>query len=192
VHATFSTPLRGGAPDRRHDGAVLTHRDRTESPRSRPRRRIDRGLLLASLAIAVGAMLIVWGLAVAVTGDEGRELPAAIESVSPPPNAEQVPEQSTIFADLQSGYEATLSIDDVDIPVVSSDDFANNAEPGQQVDLPPMAIFERGNATITFTPSEDAPIESLTSGTHRATLVYWKSVDGPDKARTFHWEFNVL
>jgi hypothetical protein len=164
-------------------------------PAQRKRRRpLDRGLLVASLAIAVGLVLIVWGLSVAVTGDEGRELPSAIETVTPPPDAEQVPSQVAILIDLKSGYEASMQIDDVEIPVVSSDDFANSPdiEPGEQVRLPPVAIYERGNATISFTPSDEAPIEEFDSGPHRVTIVYYKSVDGPDKGRTFSWEFNVL
>ena len=87
-----------------------------------------------------------------------------------------------------------MRIDDVEIPVVSSDDFANNPDikPGEQVRLPPVAILERGNATITFTPSDDAPIESLESGTHQVTIVYYKSIEGPSEGRTFHWTFAVL
>ena len=46
------------------------------------RRRPDLGLLIASLVIACGGVLIVWGMTDALTGDDGVDRPAAIESVS--------------------------------------------------------------------------------------------------------------
>ena len=47
--------------------------------------RLDRKLLLASLAIAVGVVLIAIGLLRSVSGDEVTQLPDAIESITPRP-----------------------------------------------------------------------------------------------------------
>lgn len=157
------------------------------------RRRIDRSLLLASLAIAAGLALIAWGVTVAVTGDERRPLPDTIESVSPADGASQVPQQSGFVVDLVTGYEGTLTIDDVELPVARLDELGGvDREPGEQIDVPPVAVYEPGNATLTFTPSDAALITSLDSGSHRATVTYWKTEEGRDEARSFSWEFTVV
>ncbi len=77
------------------------------SPPPRP----DIGLLLASLVIACGGVLIVWGMTDALTGDDGIDRPAAIESVSPVENAVQVLQQEGVAVDFEYGYEARLFID---------------------------------------------------------------------------------
>ena len=64
------------------------------------RRRIDRGLLVASLAIALGVVIVGYGLIVSVTGDEATKLPAEIDSVAPVPDAVQVLSQTNVVVDL--------------------------------------------------------------------------------------------
>ena len=121
------------------------------------RRRVDAGLLVASLVIALGAVLIVWGMTDALTGDDDVDRPSAIETISPVENAVQVLQQEGIVVDFEYGYEARLYIDGVELPVTRLGEI--EVEPGQQIDLPPTAVFEPGNAVLAFQPVEGAPIE---------------------------------
>ena len=155
-----------------------------------PRRRFDRGLLIASLVIACGAVLIVWGMLDALTGDDGIDRPDAIESLTPVENAVQVLQQEGIMVDFQYGYEARLFIDGMEIPVTELGQI--EVEPGQQLDLPPTAVFEPGNAVLTFQPTEGAPIESFSEGLHEAKVIFFKTLEGPDTARSYSWRFNVV
>ncbi|MGA0132650.1 MAG: hypothetical protein ACO3KE_08680, partial [Ilumatobacteraceae bacterium] len=45
--------------------------------------RLDRARLLVSFGISLGLVLIVFGLASGITGDEARLIPEAIERMSP-------------------------------------------------------------------------------------------------------------
>ena len=58
--------------------------------------------------------------------------------------------------------------------------------------LPKSTIFEPGNFTLTYTPSEGAPIEDFTTGINTAVVTYWKIVDGPAFAKSFTWQFDVI
>jgi hypothetical protein len=67
------------------------------------------------------------------------------------------------------------------------------AAPGQQVTLPATTIYERGNATLTFVPSNGAKIKSFSQGTHTATVIYWKIVGGSRlRSSTYTWTFSVF
>ena len=136
------------------------------APTSRPGRRLDRGLLIASLAIAVGLLLIIFGFTTALTGDDGIDRPEAIESVQPVENAVQVLQQERVVVDLQAGYEARLVIDGIELQTTvigqSDVDPFEQPAPGQQIDLPTTAVFDPGNSVISFQPVEGAPIESFT------------------------------
>jgi hypothetical protein len=162
----------------------------------RPRRRLDRGLLIASLAIACGLILIIFGFTTALTGDDGIDRPEAIESVQPVENAVQVLRQERVVVDLQAGYEARLVIDGIELPTTvigqSEVDPFDQPAPGQQVDLPTTAVFDPGNSVISFQPVEGAPIESFTEGLHEVQVIFWKIEDGPEQALSYRWEFNVI
>jgi hypothetical protein len=162
----------------------------------RRRRRLDRGLLAASIVIAAGLMLIVWGVMVAITGDEGIDRPDAIESVQPVENAIQVLQQERIVVDLAPGYEARLILDGVELPtaVIGQADVDPDVQvrPGQQIELPRTAIFDPGNAVISFQPTTGAPVETLEQGTREVTVVYWRVEDGPQQARRYTWRFEVI
>jgi hypothetical protein len=173
--------------------------DRVEpsiSTPKRPRRRIDRGLLVASLVIACGIVLVAFGLTTALTGSDGIDRPDAIESLQPVENAVQVLQQERVVVDLQAGYEARLVIDGIELPttIIGQADVDPNQqpEPGQQVDLPTSAVFDPGNAVISFQPVEGALIESFEEGLHEAQVIFWRIEDGPDQARSYRWEFNVI
>lgn len=195
---TIDSGIDSGIDARIDTGAenlpVTTEADTPETPATR--RKIDRGLLIASFVIACGVILIGWALTVAVTGNDGIDRPEAIESVQPVENAVQVLQQERVVVDLQSGYEATLVIDGIELPttVIGQSDVDPQAqpEPGQQVDLPTTAVFDPGNAVISFQPVEGAPIESFTQGTHEARVIFWKIEDGPEAALSYRWEFEVV
>jgi hypothetical protein len=157
-------------------------------------RRIDPKLLAASFVIAVGLVLICIALLRAVTGDEAADLPPAVEEVSPTPSAIQVPQQAQVVADLDAGYEGRLVIDGVQLPTVRLDELASiDVQPGEQIDVPSgVVVYEPGNATLTYTPSQDAPIESFDSGTHTVTVIYWLSQQGPSRARSYSWSFSAV
>jgi hypothetical protein len=168
----------------------------TAAPEPKPKRKFDRGLFVASLVIAAGLLLIIFGFTTALTGDDGIDRPEAIESVLPVENAIQVLQQDRIVVDLQPGYEARLVLDGVELPttVIGQSDVDPNvqAQPGQQVDLPTTAVFDPGNAVISFQPTDGALIETLEQGIHKATVFFWKTEDGPEFARVYSWTFEVV
>lgn len=169
-------------------------RDERDAPDAAPppprRRRIDRQLLAVCGVIAIGIVLVARGVLVGVTGDDRVPLPAAVESVQPVPDAVQALSQTNVFVDLAANYTGVLQIDGIEIPTQNVAEL--QAAPGEQVDLPPVTIFEPGNFTLTFTPSGDAAIEEFTSGRHQVRLVYWRIDEGRDRARSFTWWFNVV
>ena len=159
----------------------------TATPR---RRRPDRGLLIASFVIAGGLALIIWGFFTAITGDEGIERPLAIESVSPVENAVQVLQQERIAVDLEFGYEAVLILDGTELETTNIGRL--EAQPGEQLVLPPTAIFDPGNAVISFVPNENAAITELTQGLHTARVEYWRLDEGRANAKSYNWTFVVV
>lgn len=164
---------------------------RQNEPVKRP---IDKQLLLVSAGVAIGLILIVMGLQSATTGRDAQNIPAAIEEMSPGPG-DQVVQQAQISVDFIEGYEASLIIDGITIETTRLDELSaeGNAqlEPGAQLEIPPTAIFDPGNYIISFTPQEGAPIEVFSQGNHTAQVIYWKMVDGREKAKSFTWEFEA-
>jgi len=192
----------------RHDGAVSTSTTTTsdaddgpddapdDAPDAGPERpwwrRVDKTLLVVSFIVAVGIMIVLRGVLVGVTGDDRSDLPAQIEQVDPVPDAVRVLAQTRVFVDLAPGYTGRVVIDGVEIETVNIDEIGSDqVEPGQQVDVPPVTIYEPGNATLTFTPSAGAPIEEFGEGVHEATVVFWRIEDGPARARSYSWSFNT-
>jgi hypothetical protein len=155
--------------------------------------RIDKTLLGASMAIAFGLIVVAYGLSTGVTGGGERNYPEAVESVTPVPNAVQVLAQSSVIVDLQVGFTGILIINGVELETVNLDEIGNlSAQPGQQIDLPPVTVFEPGNATLTFTPRRGANIERFPTGLQEVTVIYWPILDGPQRADRYTWTFNVL
>lgn len=164
---------------------------------ARVRRRIDVSLLVASFAIAVGVVLVGVGLLRSVTGREQQLLPDAIESIDPIRGATQVPQQTRVFVDFAIGYEATMFIDGVALPTIALDDVTVRPpglgdDAGDQVEIPPGALWEPGNATLTFEPGPSQVIESFSTGLHTVTLHYWRTEDGPERFRTYTWTFYAV
>lgn len=166
----------------------------TTTAATRPaRRRIDRGLLVASAAIAFGLVAVIIGVAVSVTGDDATNLPDEIESIGPVPDAVQVLSQTGVTVDLVTGYTGVLVVDGVELPTVDLGEVGRiDVEPGQQVSLPPATIYEPGNATLSFTPTDGAPIETFETGLHRVQLIYWLIEEGRGQASSYVWTFNVV
>jgi hypothetical protein len=164
-----------------------------DPPQAR-RRRVDKVTLALSLVIAVGLVLIGRGLAVSLTGNDRAKLPDTIESVEPFPEAVQVLSQSRVFVDLEAGYTGVLVVDGIELPTVNIEDVDQqfSAEPGQQIDLPATTIFEPGNYTLTFTPSDGALVKKFDTGLHRAQVIYWKIIEGRQRPLTYTWTFNVI
>ena len=156
-------------------------------------RRFDRKLLAASLAIAVGIVLIGFALARSVTGDEVTNLPSAVEDITPAPDAVQVLQQTQVVVDLAEGYEGRLVIDDVPLQTIRLDELGTlDVEPGEQLDVPPGVVFEPGNGTLTFTPGGDAPIERFDPGSHTVQVIFWRTVEGEERARSYTWAFSTI
>jgi len=149
-------------------------------------------LLVVSAIIAVCIVAMGYALAIAVTGDEGEGLPVAIEKIDPLRSATQVPAQTQVIVDLLPGYTGRLVIDGLELETVNLDELRSQVKPGQQVTVPPTTVFEPGNATLTFDPSADSSIPKFEQGEHLVEVIYWKIVDGPERARSFSWTFVVF
>jgi hypothetical protein len=181
-----------------HDTAAPRSVETDGTVRDRPRgwrrlRSVDRSVVVVCGIIAIGFALAVHGLLTGVTGDDRANLPPLIESVDPVPEAVQVLSQSNVFVDLAAEYTGVLVVDGVEIQTVNVDEVGTlGVEPGQQVELPPVTIYEPGNATLTFTPGENAPIQEFTEGEHRVQVVYWRIDEGRRRARSYTWTFTVV
>lgn len=155
--------------------------------------RVDRTLAAVCLLLLVGFLLVVRGLLGGITGDDRSDLPDLIDDVSPVPEAVQVLNQSNIVVDLAAGYTGVLVIDGIEIETVNVDELERtDVEPGQQIDLPPVTIYEAGNATLTFTPNSGAPITRFVDGEHTAEVIYWRIDEDRRRARSFTWTFTVV
>ncbi len=157
-----------------------------------PTRRPQWSLLLASLAIATCLVAIGFAVAGSVTGRDAYRLPDVIEQLDPLPAAVRVPSQTSVFVDLQPGFEGVLVIDGLELETVNIESLQDKNKPGQQIKLPPTTIYEPGNATLTFDPSDDAQISSFSQGEHQVRVVFWKVLEGRGNASSYSWTFNVF
>ena len=159
----------------------------------KPRKvKLDKQLLLASVGIGLGLTLVILGFNTGLTGREAANIPEEIEGISPGDN-ERVLRQSQVIVDFIEGFNAKLFIDGIELTTTRLDEISagRQVQPGAQIDLPPTAIFDPGNYTISFLPQEGAPIETFSQGLHTVTVRYWKVIDGPEKARSYSWEFEA-
>ena len=165
----------------------------TETTEPRTRKKLNKELLFLSIAVGAGLTLVVLGFLSGTTGRDALGYPDAIVDIAPAPNDRQVLSQTEILVDLQDGYEAVLVLDGVEIPTTPISEIAGGgAEPGQQVDLPPTAIYDQGNSLIRFTPSDGAVVESYSVGRHDVTVIFWEIEKGRNAARSYSWSFEVL
>jgi hypothetical protein len=167
--------------------------DESAPPPPRPRRHLDKTLVIMIAVLGVGIALVARGVLVSITGDARSNLPELIEQLEPVPEAVQVVSQSNVFVDLASGYTGVLVIDGVEIETVSVEDVGDiQVQPGQQIDLPSVTIYEPGNATLTFAPSQDAAITQFSEGQHTAQVIYWKVDESRLRSRSYTWTFQVI
>lgn len=155
-------------------------------------RRPQTSLLVVSGIIALCVVAMGYALSIAVTGDEGSKLPAAIERIDPVRSATQMPAQTQVVVDLLPGYTGVLVIDGLELETVNLDELRGSVKPGQQITLPPTTVYEPGNATLTFDPSEGSSIPKFEQGEHLVEVIYWKVTEGRERARSFSWTFNVF
>jgi len=173
----------------------------TETSTAKPPR-LDaqqRRVLICSMVIAAGIVLVIIGFRSSVTGRKALLLPPTIESIDPVRGAVRVPAQTRVFVDLLAGYTGVLVIDGIELKTVDPNDLSTNdggsapaVVPGQQVSLPPTTIYERGNATLTFVPTEGAPIEEFEQGSHTVTVIYWKVLESRARSLSYTWTFSVF
>jgi len=146
-----------------------------------------------SLVASVGLLLIVLGFMGGTTGRDVLGYPDAVISVSPAPNDRQVLSQTEISVDLADGYEAVLVLDGLELPTSRLEDVAGGLpEPGEQLELPPTAIYDQGNSLIRFEPQDGALVERYWQGVHDVQVIFWKIEDGRGTARSYSWSFEVL
>lgn len=149
--------------------------------------------LAVSFAIAVGIVLVFVGVNASVTGREAQDLPTEIENITPVRSATQVLQQEQIIVDLITGYTGVLIVNSIEIETFTlGEDVAPNVLPGAQPDVPLVTIFEAGNSTLTYTPADGAPVEQFTTGVNTVQVRYWKIIDGPNRAKSFTWQFDVV
>jgi hypothetical protein len=145
---------------------------------TKPRRAFDKKLFLASIGMALGLTIIIFGFRTGLTGREASNLPDAIEGISPADDA-RVLRQSQVIVDFE-------------LPTTRLDELVTTGTqppPGAQVDLPPTAIFDPGNYTISFLPQPGAPIEQFSQGEHTAKVIYWPIDQDESRARAYSWTF---
>ena len=58
--------------------------------------------------------------------------------------------------------------------------------------LPPTTIYDPGNATLTFDPSDKSQIPDFTQGEHVVRVIFWKLTEGRGHSRSYTWTFNVF
>lgn len=156
---------------------------------ARTRRKIDKGLLVASAVFAVGLTMVGFAFAVSSTGREAQGLPVAIDLISPEQD-DEVLRQTSVVADLAPTYEGQLIIDGKAIEVVTVA-AAAEAQPGQDLNEDVLVTrFDPGSGTLTYQPQQGAVIESFATGTHEVQVVYWLKID-PSTKRSFTWQFKV-
>jgi hypothetical protein len=129
------------------------------------------------LALAIAAFVAAY-LATSDEGDDalgtsgdaiGNEI---VEQRIPAPGS-QVPQQSTVGVDLLSGWEGTLKLNDVEIPM-------------DQLKLTPEL------ARIEFTPGDGKVVDELQAGLNCVKAIVWPIPEGRDAARQIPWCFTVV
>ena len=164
---------------------------RCDAP-SPPRRRLDRGLLLASLVIAVGLVLVVIGIARRSPATRRPSCPTTIESVEPVPDGVQVLPQTSVFVDLDPATRrARRSTASSSRPSTSTSSTRATPSPASRSTADRHRLRAR-QRHAHFTPSEGAPIETFEPASTGCTVIYWQPEEGRAPRRSFTWTFNVI
>jgi hypothetical protein len=108
----------------------------------------------------------------AETGDDSvTVVDPGVEVLVPKPG-DIVLRQSQVGVDLAPGYQGTLDIDSVPMP---EDQLTLNDALNQ----------------VFFQPGTGKDVEEFTPGRHCVTAHFFRTIEGPELARTFSWCFNV-
>jgi hypothetical protein len=128
------------------------------------------------LRIVIGVLLaIVAGSVIGLTrldNSESAATDAIIESFIPAKD-DKVLQQNNVGVDMLTGWDASLSINGVNIP---DDELTKTLELGQ----------------VLFAPGPGRVIEALPPGQNYATVTYWQTRTGPDQSFTQTWFFTVV
>jgi len=131
---------------------------RAPSPMSTRRYRWLVGGLLGAAAVALAV-----GIAITETSQSDDASQSEIVERFIPQANDEVLRQSELGIDLAPGYDGTLAVNGVAVPV---EDQRRVPEQNQ----------------VFFTPAEGKVVEQLQAGPNCATAVVWRSAIGPDTA----------
>jgi hypothetical protein len=133
------------------------------------RYRLLVGGLLAAAAIALAV-----GIAVVDTSDPDDATQSEIVERFIPRANDEVLRQAELGIDLAPGYDGTLAVNGVAIPVEDQ-----------------RRVPEQNE--VFFTPGKGQAVERLQAGPNCVTATVWKAADGPGTAndRTFSWCFEA-
>ena len=139
------------------------------SPLSSGRYRLLVGGLLAAAVIVLAV-----GIAVVDTGGPDQATQSEIVERLIPKANDEVLRQAELGIDLAPGYDGTLAVNGVDIPVEDQ-----------------RRVPEQNE--VFFTPAEGKAVEQLHAGPNCVTATVWRAAEGPGTAndRTFSWCFNA-
>ena len=82
--------------------------------------------------------------------------------------------------------------DGLELQTVNREDLQDKNKPGQQIVLPPTVIYDAGNATLSFQPSDKSAIKEFTQGLHTVKVIYWKVTEDRSHSKSYAWSFNVF
>jgi len=139
------------------------------SPMSKGRYRALLAALLIGAVVALGI-----GIAVTDTTDPDDAAQSEIVEHFVPNANDEVLRQAELGIDLAPGYDGTLAVNGVAIPV---EDQRRVPEQNQ----------------VFFTPAEGKAVEQLLAGPNCVIATVWRAADGPGTAndRTFRWCFEA-
>ena len=129
--------------------------------------------LVAVLVVGAVTALVV-GIAVIDTTDPDDKTQSEIVERFIPNANEEVLRQAELGIDLAPGYDGTLAVNGVDIPVEDQ-----------------RRVPEQNE--VFFAPAEGKAVERLLAGPNCVTATVWRAADGPgtDQDRTFSWCFEA-
>ena len=141
-----------------------------------PPRPMSQGRYRALIALLVGGAVLALVAGILVTDtDEADDTPQSdiVERLIPKAN-DEVLRQAELGIDLAPGYDGTLSVNGVAIPVEDQ-----------------RRVPEQNE--VFFTPGEGKAVERLQAGPNCATATVWKAADGPGTAndQTVTWCFEA-
>jgi hypothetical protein len=129
-------------------------------------------LLGAILTVGLAFYLLLLAFAGAEIGNK-VVYPVGLEAVDPVPEAQTVPAQTIIRADLEFGYEGALTLNGREIPA-------------------DQTKLERSTGLLTYTPAAGNDYDLLPGSVVKMTVEYWPLKGTREKdARTFSWSFTV-